>query len=723
MRFFGPGSHEAKKTMNFSKMLMRGVITALVLMMVAPFASTSGPLSAAPALAQGRDLLVASVLFEGNQGFSDAQLLAMVDVATRGIASPGVIAADEESIRIAYQEKGYANVSVSSRLEQSSADRVLVIFVIGEGTRAGIAAINFTGNNSIDGGTLKSVIRTRETHLLSWLFRDDAYNPQMVAIDKELIRVYYGNRGFPDAVVTSAVAEFDTARNAYFLNFSISEGQRYSFGDISIETSIPGLNADALTGAVRTREGGRYSLTDLEKTQADMAFEATAQGYPFADVRPRVSRDLNNNIFNVTYLVDEGPRVYVERIDISGNQKTRDFVIRRELEFAEGDPFNRSMLQRGKIAIESLGYFSAVVIDLQPGSAADKVVITIAVQEQSTGDYGATVGWASDQGILGEVSVTERNFLGRGQYLRAAVGLSGGGQSVDVSFTEPRLAGLRISSGVDFYHRINAESDSNYYGSTATGGQLRIGLPVTRDVNVGFFGGVETKSFVDTSAPSSSFIGDGDVRNKFWIGYNLVYNGLDDVQRPTEGIYATFSQQYIGWDYNLLKTEAKARWFFPIMEDTGIVGSVKGQAGIINSLSGGSVSPLEAFNLNSSIVRGLAKGYGPKTGAGASGTVGESTGATMYAAISGEIQFPLPVVPETYGLKGAIWADGAIIGAAAGGEPIDPLSIDQPLKGSVGASIIWDGPFGPIRGDVGYAHTKATTDTREFFQLTIQNLL
>lgn len=707
--------------MNLPKMLMRGMILALALLVMAPLAGLSGPLGVTTAQAQARDPLVASVLFEGNQGFSDAQLLTMVDVATRGIASPGVIAADEESIRIAYQEKGYANVSVSSRLEPTSAGRVLVVFVVAEGTRSGIAAINFTGNNSIDAGTLKSVIRTRETHLLSWLFRDDAYNPQLVEIDKELIRVYYGNRGFPDAVVTSAVAEYDSSRNAYFLNFTISEGNRYSFGSIGIETSIPGLNADALTGTVRTREGGRYSLADLEKTQADMAFEATAQGYPFADVRPRITRDIGNNIFNVTYLVDEGPRIYVERIEITGNEKTRDFVIRRELEFAEGDPFNRSMLQRGKIAIEALGFFSAVTVDLQPGSAADKVVILIAVQEQSTGDYGATVGWASDEGILGEVSLTERNFMGRGQYLRAAIGLSGTGRSFDLSFTEPRLAGLKISSGIDIYHRINGESDTNYYGSTATGGQLRIGLPVTRDVNVGFFGGVETKTFTDTDGPSSNFVGDGDVRNKFWIGYNLVYNGVDDVRRPTEGIYATFTQQYIGWDYSLLKTEAKARWYFPIMEDSGIIGSVKGQAGIINSFSG-AVSPLEAFSLNSSIVRGLAKGYGPKT-LGGPGDDGESTGATMYAAVSGEIQFPLPVVPETYGLRGAVWADAAIIGPAAGSAPIDPASVDQPLKGAVGASIIWDGPFGPIRGDVGYAHTKATTDTREFFQLTIQNLL
>src|SRR5690606_31905943 len=175
------------------------------------------------------------------------------------------------------------------------------------------------------------------------------------------------------------------------------------------ETSIPGLNADALTGTVRTRAGTRYSLADLEKTQSDMAFEATTQGYPFADVRPRMNRDIANRTFHVTYLVDEGPRVYIERIDITSNVKTRDFVIRRELGFAEGDPFNRSMVTRAKSAVEALGFFQRVSIDLQPGSAADKVLISIVVDEDSTGDYGATVGYSSQEGILGAVSITERN--------------------------------------------------------------------------------------------------------------------------------------------------------------------------------------------------------------------------------------------------------------------------------------------------------------------------
>lgn len=710
--------------MTKAKTLMRGVFVALAMMIAAPLAGTGLSPFVSAAMAQGKDPLISAVLFEGNQGFSDAELLTMVDAAARGVANPGVINADAESIRLAYEGKGYANVTVKPRTEASDNGRVRVIFEINEGGRAGIAAINFTGNNSIDSGTLKGVIRTRESHWLSWLFRDDAYDPQKLAVDKELIRIYYGNRGFPDAMVTSAVAEYDATRNAYFLSITVSEGDRYEFNDVSVETSIPGLNADALTSVIRTHRGERYSLADLERTQSDMAFEATAQGYPFADVRPRINRDAANHTFTVTYLVDEGPRVYVERIDITGNNKTRDFVIRRELGFAEGDPFNRSMVTRAKKNVEALGFFKTVSIDLAPGTAADKVVLSIVVEEDTTGDYGATVGYASDVGVLGEVSITERNFLGRGQYLRAALGISQSGRTFDFSFTEPRFMGLKVSAGVDVYHHIVDESTSNFYGYTATGGQVRFGAPITRDLSSSVFVGYEYRTFKDAVAPFSVFgpsgLADGSlngqVRNKAWVGYSLVYNTLDDEKNPTEGLYATLTQQYLGWDYNLLKTDVKARYYMPVM-DTGIVASVRAQAGMLNSFSG-PVNALESYQVTPALVRGFqARQVGPRATAS-----GEMTGVTMYAGVSGEIEFPIPIIPESYGITGAVWADAAWVGPAAGGVATTGTSTDQPLKSSVGASLIWDGPFGPIRGDVGYVITKATDDKTQIFSLTMQSL-
>ena len=481
--------------------LMRGALLALAVLLAAPVAGTSIPLvGSTQAMAQAREQLISSVLFEGNRRFSDKNLLAMVDLASRGTFSQSRLESDIESIRLAYANEGFTRISVTARTEATQGDRIRVTFVINEGDRAGIAAINFAGNNAISTGNLKGVIRTHETHLLSWLFKDDSYTEQKLALDKELIRLYYANHGYPDAVVTSAVAEYDAGRNGYFINFTISEGEEYDFGSVAIETSINGLNADALKPSIRTREGGRYTYTDLAKTQADMAFEATAQGYSFADVRPRLDRDVANHRFNVTYLVDEGPRVYVERINITGNDKTRDFVIRRELDFGEGDPFNRSMVQRGKTNIEALGFFETVDIGLEPGSSSDKVVINIAVTEQSTGDYGVTAGYSTADGILGEVSLTERNFLGRGQYLRAAIGATGGGKTFDFSFTEPRFMGLRVSSGIDLYYRTVDETTTNFYGSTTYGGQLRFGVPITGDLSLGVFTGLELKSIVDDNA-------------------------------------------------------------------------------------------------------------------------------------------------------------------------------------------------------------------------------
>ncbi len=701
--------------------LLRGVFLALALTLGTPLVGAGVPvLGVADAQAQSQRL-IAAVLFEGNQAFSDAALLDMVNAAESGVYSEAGLAADVETIRLAYDGKGFEGVSVTTRVENADNGRTRVVFVINEGERTGIAAINFTGNNSISSGTLKSVLRTKETGLLSWLFRDDAFNEDQLIVDRGLIELYYMNHGYPDATVTSAVGEYDAARNAYFVNFTINEGQRYQFGDVSVESSIPGINTGMLASTIRTQRGETYSLAELSRTQEDMALEATSQGFAFADVRPRIDRDAANATFNVTYLVDQGARIYIERINITGNEKTRDAVIRREMDFGEGDPYNRSIVQRAKSSIEALGFFSSVTIDTAPGSAPDKVTLNVAVVEQSTGEYGLSAGYASDSGLLGEVSVTERNFLGRGQYVKASISASQSGQSYDFSFTEPRFMGLKMSAGFDVYHRISAESSSYVYGSTATGGQIRFGVPVTRDVNFSVFTGLETKTIEDADSPNSIIVDDGDVFNKAWVGYTLAYSGVDNTKNPTEGLVASWTTQYIGWDFNLVKSEAKARYFMPLLADANIIGSVRGQAGVVASLDGDSVHPVEAFKMSSTLVRGFQSGsLGPKV---FNGTNNEALGYTSYALASAEVEFPIPVIPETYGLRGAVWADAAVIGGH--GSDLDPLegSIDDNLKASVGVSVIWDSPFGPLRGDFAHVLNKATEDKTQVFQLSIQQLL
>ena len=655
--------------------------------------------------------IAASVLFEGNQRFSDANLVAMIDTMNRGTVDEAGLARDVQSIKTAYLDVGFSDVQVSYRLDPVGDGRMRVVFVIVEGTRSGIAAINFTGNNNVSAWQLKSVIRTKETGWLSWLLRDDNYTQEALEIDRELVRQYYANHGFPDAQVTSAVAEYSAERNGYFINFTVIEGNPVSFGAIGVETSIAGLDANQLTGSIRTREGTRFSAAELQRTAQDMAVEATNLGYAFADVRPRVDRDPVAGTFSVTYLVDEGQRLYVERINITGNEKTRDFVIRRELPFGEGDPFNRALVSQGRQNIEALGFFSRVRMGVEQGSASDKVILNIAVEESSTGDYGVTAGYDSKAGILGELSLTERNFLGRGQYLRASVGASQAGRSFDFSFTEPYFLGLKMSAGIDAYHRVTDETAGNVYGTTASGGQLRFGLPVTRDVKAQVFTGVDSTVVADAIAPASVVFNPGDTFNKAWIGYSLTYDGLDDAKKPTEGLTASITQTYFGVDYNFLKTEAKARYFMPVNSDLGLVASIKLQGGIINDFSGAGVNSLESFTYGSQLVRGFVnRGLGPKTAVIAAPDIREILGYTAYAGASAELTFPVPGLPESYGLSGALFADAAIIDGQGAG-PAAGASLLNPIKSSVGASIIWDSPFGPLRGDMAWILSSNATDS------------
>lgn len=672
--------------------------------------------------------IAASVLFEGNVRFTDANLVAMIDTMNRGTVDKAGIERDVQTIVRAYQDVGFSNVKVSYRLEPVGQGRSRVVIVIDEGTRAGIAAINFTGNNNVSTWQLKSVMMTKETGWLSWLLKDDNYTQEQLDADRERIRLYYANHGFPDAQVTSAVAEYDAERQGYFISVTIAEGSPIDFGAIGVETSIAGLDANRLTSTIRTREGDRFSAAELARTAQDMAIEATNLGYPFADVRPRIDRDPVAGTFAVTYLVDEGQRLYVERINITGNEKTRDFVIRRELPFAEGDPFNRALVTQGKTNIEALGFFSRVGFGVEQGSAPDKVILNIMVEETSTGDYGVSAGYDSQSGILGELSLTERNFLGRGQYLRASIGAGQSGKSFEFSFTEPYFMGLKMSAGIDVYHRITDESSTSFFGQTSTGGQLRFGMPLTRDVKAQLFAGLD-RTVIDDNDATDSIFAHGAIFNKAWVGYALNYDGVDDPKKPTEGLTAQLTQSYVGWNYNFLKTEAKARYFMPLNSDLGLVGSVKVQGGIINDFSGAGVNSLENFTYGSTLVRGFVpRGMGPKE------MSGEILGYTAYIGGSAEVTFPIPALPESYGLSGAVFADAALIsgqGPAMGGAT-DPASLTSPLKSSVGASIIWDSPFGPLRGDMAWILSKNSTDSTTkicasvycpAFAVTLQTLL
>jgi outer membrane protein insertion porin family len=661
--------------------------------------------------------IISSVLFRGNTSLTDERLSGLVDLTSLGVYSEASVQRGVRSIELAYEKDGYTGVDVSTDIEVQPNARVRVTFVIAEGDRSGIASISFIGNQSIGDWTLASVIKTRQSNLMSWLLRDDLFDQDKIDVDAELIRLHYANNGYPDAQVLSAVAEFDAERNAYYVTFTIEEGDYYRFGDVNIETSVPDIDTVALQREIRMRPGNRYSLADVQSSSQDMALAAAAQGFSFVEVRPRIDRDIANKTFSVTFLVDNGPRLYVERINIFGNNKTRDFVIRREFEFSEGDPFNRSLLAKGQAGLEKLQLFSQVQVSLEPGSASDQVVVNVVVKEVSSGNYGLTAGLSTDEGVLGELSLTERNFLGRGQFLRVAIGATTASRTFEFSFTEPRFMGLKIATGIDLYRRM-ADEGTYTYGTESTGGQLRATLPVFDGLNVTGYIGAESKTFTDATLPAAPIYATGTL-NKIFVGYRLTMVDVDNEQRPSQGFTGQFSQEYIGVDHNLIKTEVKGKYYYPLMPDLDVVGSVRGQAGIINDFSGLGVNPNETFSLGSQLVRGFAgNGYGPRQ----VGT-GDPLGATEYIGVSAEIEFPIPVLPESLGLRGAVYADAAYVGGASiGGGAVVGSGTAVPVRSSVGASIVWDSPFGPLRGNFSQILSADAADETQVFQLTLTSL-
>src|SRR5690606_4076084 len=358
-------------------------------------------------------------------------------------------------------------------------NRVNVVFNVNEGDRTKIKAVNFIGNNAFSSRRLADVINTKRSNVLSFVLRDDVFDEDKLRADEELLRRFYYNRGYADFQVVSSFGELDEASNQYTVTITVDEGQRYTFGDVSVDSSIPEIDANSLQSQVQTRSGSVYSAKAVEDTLIALAERVAERGYAFAQVTPRGDRNFENRTISVVYTIDQGAKAYIERIDIRGNSRTRDYVIRREFDLSEGDAFNQVLVQRAKKRIEALDYFERVEISTAPGSEPDQVVLVLDVVEKSTGEFSIGAGYSTGGDTPGasvQGSVTERNFLGRGQFIRVSAG--GGRHSRDygLSFTEPYFLGQRISAGFDIFRSTREYDD---YDVETTGGTVRFGLPIT----------------------------------------------------------------------------------------------------------------------------------------------------------------------------------------------------------------------------------------------------
>ncbi len=677
--------------------------------------------------------VVNQVVFQGNKKLKDAQLRDRVQLQPRGAFDQATLDSDVQAIQDAYNSIGRSDVTVTPRVDDLGEGRVNVVYEISEGGRTRIANINFIGNNAYGDRRLQGVISTKRSNYLSWLTRNDVYADGRLQADEEALRRFYFNRGYADFRVISSVADLDDANNAYTITITVEEGERYTFGDIQIESTVEGVDADALRGELQTRSGQVYSAKDVEDTLIALSERVATSGFAFAQVTPRGDRDFANRTISVTYVIDQGPRTYVERIEIRGNTKTRDYVIRREFDISEGDAFNPILLQRARKRLEALDYFDRIDISTAPGSEPDRVVVIVDVADKSTGEFGLGVGYStgsSTSGMTAEASISDRNFLGRGQSYRIGVGGTSGSRTYNLSFTEPYFLGYRLSAGFDLYRRTNSYTG---YESAVNGGSVRFGLPITEALSAGLsynyseekysitdkgrVGGVAGGAPDPTVVPQSVIdAAAGGAYVKSSVGASLTFNTVDDIKDPHEGLYVRLTGEFAGagGDAKFYAATVKGTYFHTLSDEADIVGLVGFGGGTIAGHSGASVRVFDHFRLGPNEIRGFAyNGIGP-----IDPVSGQRIGGKTYLNATAEAQFPLPVLPRDFGLRGAVFADAATL---YGSDVAGATATAMNWRTSVGASVIWASPFGPLRLDYAVPLSKQATDKVQNFNFSISS--
>src|SRR5580692_4897310 len=421
--------------------------------------------------------------FEGNHRMKDEQLQEEIQSKARDSLSRPRVQADTQRIIDVYHRSGRFDVTVVPQIIERPNNRVDLIFVVNEGEKTGVKSINFVGNKSYSSWRLKEVIKTAQSNFLSFLQTTDVYDPDRMEADRDLIRRFYLKHGFADVQVVSATAEYDPAKKGFIITFTIEEGPTYHFGNVEVQSNVRAVDSQSLKSILLIRPGDVYNGEAVEKTVEDITVEVSRRGYPFANVRPRGDRNPQTRTIALSYGIDEGPRAYIERINIRGNIRTRDYVIRRELDIAEGDPYNRALVDRAERRIKNLGFFKNVKITNEPGSAPDRVVLNIDVEEQSTGDFSIMGGYSTAEGWLATVSVSERNLLGTGRFAKASATYGEFTRGVELNFVEPYFLDERIGAGIDLFAKETLANSFLSYGTQSYGGTLKFGIPIREDLS------------------------------------------------------------------------------------------------------------------------------------------------------------------------------------------------------------------------------------------------
>lgn len=669
---------------------------------------------------EGRDLVVVvvenpiinEIAFEGNEKIKKDALMSEVQLRPRTVLTRTKVQADVARLQELYRLSGRFSASVDPKIIKLDQNRVNLVFEISEGPQTLISRIVFLGNKRFDDGDLQRVIRSREDRWWRIWSGADKYDPDRVAFDREMLRKHYLEHGYADFQVESAIAELSPDRRHFYVTFTLSEGDRYKVGKINLRSNIADLDGDTLRSVVTFKAGEWYKASEIEKTINKLTDELGNRQYAFVDVVPTVDRRRDAREIDITFTINEGRKVFVENINISGNVRTMDEVIRREMQLVEGDPFNAARLKRSEQKLRNLTFFENVQVKAARGSSPDKTNIDINVAEKSTGELSIGGGYSTADGVLGELRVRERNFLGKGQDLTLATTLSSRRSQFDFSFTEPYFLKRDLSFGVDAFHIVRDFQDQSSYDSRRSGGGLRLGYPMSERLRQELSYRYDITEIENVKPTASLYVQQQAGR---WttsaVNQRMTYDTLDNRQDPSEGMLARLENEVagLGGDARYLRTRAGTTVYYPIVDKWVL--SVLGEVGYVFGFGGNDLRINERFFIGGNTLRGFEEsGIGPRDSA-----TRDALGGNYFARGSVEVEFPSGL-PEDLGVRLRAFSDFGTLSKLDSKGP--GIQDEGSLRVSAGMGISWRSPFGPVRMDFATPVVKEDYDKKEFFRFS-----
>ncbi len=655
---------------------------------------------------------ISSITFEGNDKVDTDVLKGEVQIKVRDIYVPTKVQSDVERIKMIYQRMGLLNAKVETVTENKRRNRVEIIFKISEGDKNYIEDISFVGNKAFSSSDLREQMMSKTKRWYRFFSSTDTFDPDRLNYDKELLRRYYFQKGYIDFAIDDTQVS-QNAEGNFIVKMTLNEGRRYRLGKVDIKSSLAGLDKEKLLKQMNLKQGRFYQASQIESAVQKLTDELGKDGYAFVDVEPELTRNEKTGVVDISFKVREGSRVFINRINISGNSRTLDKVIRREFRVAEGDPFNTEKIKRSRQRIENLGYFDKVDLKTVPvPNAPDKTDLAVDVSEKSTGAFNIGIGWSTYDGIMFEVGIQERNFLGTGNIVGISASTSDSETQVDLSLTNPYFMDMPLLAGVDVYHIMHDYTDDSSYKSRTSGGALRFGWDYTERLSQTAKYTLQSDNVTQVDADASLYIKKQQgKRSTSMLGEVLSYDTRDSVINPTQGFVSSWGIDVagLGGDTRFVRTNLSATKYFEIIDKWVL--SLNASGGIIHGLNQ-DVRINNAYYLGGANLRGFESG-----GVGARDKqTDDSLGGNWRVTATAQLMFPLGL-PEEFGLRGKIFADAGTLGKPDDIDNWDDVWYSSKIRASVGVGLLWRSPMGPINIDFGFPVMKEPYDKKEVFRL------